>query len=510
MSMAGFLLEARGGDNRTITRLSGLNNTPDPGQLRSRTAIIMPVFNEDAGMIFERVRIMYRSLENLGHLQNFDFFVLSDSNNPQSWITEEAAWMELCRQLNAFGKIFYRKRRLAINKKSGNVADFCRRRGKRYDFMITLDADSLMEGDAMAKLALLMEKNPRVGIIQTAPTLVRGSSLFARISQFVVSFYGRIFCAGLNYWQQGYGMYWGHNAILRLAPFMENCDLPSLPGSVPFGGHILSHDFVEAALMQRAGYQVWLAYDIGGSYEGGPPTWIDFIKRDRRWCAGNLQHFWLLFSRDLNTVNRLQLFLGVLSYVTSPLWLCYITISILQHFENLRGGDITKQSLISRTLGGELQQSAGLVLFMLVVVMLTAPRFLAWMLAGIKGMCKKYGGTIRSLLSVWMELLLSSLAAPAHMIMNSKFVIFTALGQRVTWGAQNRLCGDGTSWREARRFHFGQVALAALLALYFSLDARELHFGSHPCCWDLRSQCRFQYGASASLSAIFSGAMGFS
>ena len=472
-SLFGFILEIRGGDCFTITRLGNLPQVLNPEYLQSKTAIIMPVFNEDASMVFERIRVIYLSLERKGFLKNFDFFVLSDSNDPKCWLTEEIAWMELCRQLQAFGKIFYRKRRLPINKKSGNVADFCRRWGKRYDFMITLDADSLLEADAIVKLTVLMEKNPQVGIIQTAPTLVRGQSLFSRISQFVVSFYGRIFCSGLNYWQMANGMYWGHNAILRLAPFINHCHLPNLPGSVPFGGRILSHDFVEAALMQRAGYQVWLAYDIPGSYEEGPPTWIDFIKRDRRWCAGNLQHFWLLLSRELNSINRLHLLLGVLSYLTSPLWLCYIVVSFLQYLENLRGGNVATQSLIYRTFGQIGQELAPVVLFVVVISLLIIPRFLAWLANGLRFGWRIFGGSVRSLISVFLELLLSSLAAPVHMVMNSKFVVFTALGKSVSWLSQKRHCGQGSTWREAWDFHRSQFFLGFLILMMLYYHSGE-------------------------------------
>src|SRR5690606_34363050 len=137
------------------------------------------------------------------------------------------------------------------NRKAGNIADFCRRWGRRYRYMIVLDADSVMNGATFVKLVRLMERNPNVGLIQTAPILVRAETMFARVFQFAVRLYGPVFISGVNYWQQGDGNYWGHNAIIRLAPFMEHCALPGLPGREPLGGRILSHDFVEVALLRR-------------------------------------------------------------------------------------------------------------------------------------------------------------------------------------------------------------------------------------------------------------------
>jgi hypothetical protein len=170
----------------------------------------------------------------------------------------------------------------------------------------------------------LMENHPRVALIQTPPVPVNRESLFARILQFAGSLYGRMFTAGLNYWQLGESNYWGHNAIIRIQPFLDHCGLPKLPGREPFGGEILSHDFVEAALLRRAGWEVWLAYDLEGSYEEIPPTLIDYAKRDRRWCQGNLQHLRLAFRTGFNALSRLHFLMGVMSYAASPLWLLFL------------------------------------------------------------------------------------------------------------------------------------------------------------------------------------------
>ena len=287
----------------------------------------MPIYNEDVTRVFEGLRAIYDSLLETRQPENYDFFILSDSDDTNKWIEEETAWLELCRQLNAFGRIFYRKRRKPINRKSGNVSDFCRRWGKRYRYMVVLDADSLMSGALITSMVRIMEKNPGIGILQTFPKQIASDTLLGRVMQFAQGLYGPPFMAGLDYWQGGEANFWGHNAIVRLAPFIENCALPPLPGKEPFGGHIMSHEFVEAALMRKAGYAVRLLPAHHGSYEEGPPTLIDMLKRDRRWCQGNMQHFWLLFAKGWHPMSRLNFFHGILSYASSLLWFLFLVFS---------------------------------------------------------------------------------------------------------------------------------------------------------------------------------------
>ena len=334
MAMIGFYVVNRGGDSCRITNTIDWTAAKD-APLAS-TAIVFPIANEDVSRIFEVLRVMYRSIQETRKLEHFDFFVLSDSNQPNVWIQEEIAWVELCKQVGGFGRIFYRKRRQSINSKSGNVGDFLRRWGRRYRYMVVLDADSIMTGQALVKLVAMMEGNPNVGIIQPAQHVVNSATLYARIQQFANRLYSPLFLAGLNYWQQYDSNYWGHNAVIRIQPFMANCCLPDLPGREPIGGRILSHDFVEAALMRKAGWQVWLAHDVDGSYEEVPPTLIDNAKRDRRWCQGNMQHSWLLFARGFRPINRVHLFLGIMSYVSSPLWLLFLLISSIEVCNQVR------------------------------------------------------------------------------------------------------------------------------------------------------------------------------
>lgn len=453
-AMIGFYVVNRGGDTCRIT--ATLTGDPEDAPL-APTAVIVPVYNEDVSRVFEGVRVIYRSLQKTGRLEHYDFFVLSDSNLPNQWIEEEVAWAELCKQVEGFGKIFYRKRRQAINKKAGNVADFLRRWGKRYRYMVVLDADSVMTGDALVQLVALMEKNPNVGIIQTAPRLVYAETLYARMLTFANRLYSPIFLAGINYWQQHEGNYWGHNAVIRVQPFMEHCALPGLPGTEPFGGRILSHDFVEAALMRKAGWAVWLAHDIEGSYEESPPTLIDSAKRDRRWCQGNMQHTWLLTARGFRPANRFHLFMGVMSYVSSALWLLFLVLGMVEALDEQaldRLGMFREPDLTS-LFGYHVQIPEGLTLFAFTMFMLFLPKIAAVAVAvGHPREVERFGGRGRIFLGCILECLGSALLAPINMLFNAKFVVFTVLGQGISWVAQNRKVEeDGTDWREAILTH---------------------------------------------------------
>ncbi|MEZ5502478.1 MAG: glucans biosynthesis glucosyltransferase MdoH [Halioglobus sp.] len=307
-------------------------NASSPLPADARTAILMPIYSEDPDRVFAGVRAIWRSLEKTGKAETFDFFILSDTRDVDTWIREETEWYRLCNETGAHGRIFYRNRKDNTARKSGNIADFVERWGANYRYMIVLDADSIMAGDTLVKMVRLMEANPDTALIQAPPLPVNRETLFARILQFASTAYGPLFTAGASFWQLGDSNFWGHNAIIRIAPFAAHCGLPKLPGREPFGGEILSHDFVEAALLRRAGWRVWLAYELRGSYEELPPTLIDFAKRDRRWCQGNLQHFRLIGARGWHPVSRLHFAMGVMSYLSSPLWMIFLLVTGLEAY----------------------------------------------------------------------------------------------------------------------------------------------------------------------------------
>jgi membrane glycosyltransferase len=476
-ALAGFYVINRGGDSSRISASTPAGRAP---RLAS-TAIVMPVFNEDVSRVFEGLRVVFKSIQDSGSAESFDFFILSDSNQPNQWIREEVAWAELCKQVGGFGKIFYRKRRQAINKKAGNVADFLRRWGKNYRYMVVLDADSIMTGEALTRLVSMMEDNPSVGIIQTAPRVVRGESLYSRLQAFANRLYSPLYLAGLNYWQQHEGNYWGHNAILRVQPFIDHCALPELPGNEPFGGRILSHDFVEAALMRKAGWAVWLAHDVEGSFEEGPPTLIEGAKRDRRWCQGNLQHAWLLTARGFRPANRFHLLMGVMAYVSSPLWLLFLILGTVEMVNQSSSAPQDAALAFADTtslFGYTVALPEALTLFSLTMLLLFLPKFVSVVvMLGRPAEVALYGGRGRLATSALLEAAVSMLLAPINMLFNTKFVVFTLLGQGVGWVAQKRAVDeDGTDWREAIITHgvqtvFGVVwgvSSLILIPVYFA------------------------------------------
>jgi len=420
-----------------------------PKPLAGRTAILMPIHNEDPAQVFSGLQAMYESLQAAGALDSFEFLILSDSTDPDAWIAEEAAWRLLCGQVQGDGRIFYRKRRRNTAHKSGNIADFCRRWGGRYDHMIVLDADSLMTADTLIALVRLMNANPQVGLIQVPPAIVKAETLFGRLQQFASRLYGPVFTAGTALWHQGDGNYWGHNAIIRTAAFAGHCGLPILRGRKPFGGHIMSHDFVEAAMLRRAGWQVWMVPDLGGSYEQTPPTVIEHAKRDRRWCQGNLQHMRVLPAKGLHPLSRLHLFTGIMSYVASPLWLAFLAAGIAFFaWRMAHPPSYFAQYVTLFPLWPKFDASVAIGLAVLVFAMLLVPRLLGFVhTLSNRERRISYGGAGRLTASLIIELFLSTLMAPVLMLLQSWFVISILAGRTAGWGSQRR-DGEAIGWAE--------------------------------------------------------------
>ena len=445
------------GTNRRITALKPFKEQNIAGV---STAIIFPIYNEDSVRVLEGLRATYESLERTGQLDRFDFFILSDSTNPDCWVEEEARWSELVRDLDALGKIYYRRRLFNEARKSGNVRDFLNTWGMRYRYFICCDADSVMRGETLVDLVKLMEAHPTTGLIQTVPALVNAESLFGRIQQFANRLYAPVFIAGLNYWALDFGNYWGHNAIIRTEPFMQFCDLPSLPGRKPFGGQILSHDFVEAALMLRENWTVWLAYDLEGSYEEAPQALIENAQRERRWCQGNLQHGLVLFAKGLRGVSRMHLILGIFGYVASPLWLAFlITFEWIYCVQKLTGlSDITVQSFNPYLKDWSGTAHASLV-FIICMAVIMLPKFLSLIdLANDWPRRKQFGGLLNATGGVICETIFSTLHAPLLMLWHTRFVVTNIAGISVSWTTQKR-SADGTDWLYAAQRHWGHTLI---------------------------------------------------
>ena len=457
----GFAVLARG-DRFAITSAGAAPEGPlDP---EARTAIVMPIFEEPVERVFAGLRAIRASLERAGALAHFDFFVLSDSADPAAWVQEQEAWAAWRREAGEGAGIFYRRRRVRLKGKSGNVADFCRRWGRRYRYMVVLDADSVMSGAVLVRLVHLMEANPSAGIVQTAPAVVRARSLFGRVQQFANRVYGPLFAAGMHFWQLGGCPYWGHNAIIRIAPFMAHCGLPRLSGRPPLGGDILSHDFVEAALLGRAGWSVWLAYDLPGSYEEVPGSLLEEMQRDRRWCQGNLQHLRLLFTGGLHAAHRALFLNGVFSYVSALLWLIFLALSTAKvvlaaiqepdYFPS--GPGLFPEWPVWRP-------EWALALLGVTAAILFLPKLLAALLILMQRGTRAFGGRRALLGSVALEILSSALFAPIRMTFYCKFVLKNLAGRAVTWGAGEEV--SETGWKEAFRRHGLDTAVGAAWAV---------------------------------------------
>jgi membrane glycosyltransferase len=457
-AITGFVLRFVG-DRRRITRLADYRSRSIAG---TSTAIVFPIYNEDVVRVYEGLRATYESLEKAGELEKFDFFILSDSTNPDKWIEEERRWLELIRDLDALGRIYYRRRFNNEGKKSGNVRDFLNNWGRRYRYFIVFDADSLMRGETVVDLVKLMEANPQVGLIQTVPALVNAESLFGRMQQFANRFYAPIFIAGLNFWTEGFGNYWGHNAIIRTETFMQCCDLPHLPGVKPFGGQILSHDFVEAALLLKENWQVWLAYDLEGSYEEAPQAIVENAQRDRRWCQGNMQHVMVVFAKGLRGISRIHLLLGIFGYLASPLWLMFLLAFNFTLWAKLHTGlsDIVVRPLTPfLTLTGT---EHAFLIFVICMCVLFLPKVLALLDLALHPQRRRaFGGLRRAAAGAVAETAFSALHAPLQMLWHSKFVATILLGMGVQWGEQKRTA-DGIAWSAAVRAHWQHTAIGVL------------------------------------------------
>lgn len=436
------------------------------GTLTSRTALVMPVYNEDPRAVAASLGAMAKALAERGEAQAFEIVVLSDSTNADAWLRETALVGRLAGALSQVMPVWYRRRWTNTGRKAGNLKDFVENWGGRYDHMIVLDADSLMAPDTLITLAAAMEADPGLGILQTVPVLAGGDSLFARLQQFAGRVHGPVVARGVAAWQGSDGNYWGHNAIIRTAAFAAACGLPDLPGRKPFGGPILSHDFVEAALMRRAGWRVEMASRLGGSWEESPPSLIDVAVRDRRWAQGNIQHVKVIGGRGLALASRMHFAIGIMSYLSSPLWLLLIA----------SGFALSAQAYVIRPEyfpdGMQLfptwpsfDSERMMRLFAGTMAVLLLPKAIGYLRAlATPELRRGCGGGFRLTGSVVVELLVSALYAPVMMAIHSRQLYEIVMGRDAGWNAQRR-SADGIAWREALLRHRWHTTFGLSLAL---------------------------------------------
>ncbi len=403
----------------------------------SRTAVLMPVHKEDPTAVFAAIETMMRGVAEAG-LLHVDLHVLSDTQDPAIATAEQAAYAAaLARAPQGVG-LFYRRRPSNAGRKVGNLAEFCDRRGAEYDYMIVLDADSLMSAGALGRLIGLMDANPRTGIIQTVPYPVGRETLFARLQQFAARLYTPLLVEGLTWWQQADGNYWGHNAIIRIAPFRAHCAMPVLPGREPWGGEILCHDVVEAGLMRGAGWDVWVLPEVLESYEAVPANIVDFIARERRWCQGNLQHKGLLRHAGLRAVGRFHLAYGITHYVAGPVSVLFLMLAVVD--------GVLGYGFVHALLAGG-AASAGVVAIGFALLYAGKLTSLVAALAD-RDEAARYGGRAALLGSAALEQASAFAVSAMLMVAYSKFVFDLLCGRSVRWDVQAR-DDRGVSWREA-------------------------------------------------------------
>jgi membrane glycosyltransferase len=436
--------------------------------IATRTAILLPIYNEDPYHVLARLRAVYESVEETAFAAQFDWFVLSDTTDPAIWIAEEKCFLEFRQEAGSTARIFYRHRAENTARKSGNIEDWVKRFGANYECMLILDADSLMMGDTVIRLVAAMEDHRNVGLIQTLPIVINAKTLFARWQQFAGRLYGPLIAAGIAWWHGSEGNYWGHNAIIRVRAFAKCAALPELIGRKPFGGHILSHDFIEAAFMRRGGWAVHMAPTLGGSYEESPPSLLDLAARDRRWCQGNLQHLAVLSARGLHCVSRLHLLTGIGSYLTAPLWLIFLVIGILVSLQAqfVRPEYFPKGFSLFPTWPAQDPILAAWV-FVATMGMLIIPKIFAYIVVLTHSEERRqFGGGFRVLAGIIAETLLSGLTAPVMMIFQSSAVGGILLGRDVGWQVQRR--ADGAV---PRKETFRKYAIPTMFGIAMAISA---------------------------------------
>jgi len=429
--------------------------------ITGRSVVLVPICNEDPTVTFARVAAMMQSTAEatpaLVH-----FAILSDTRDPALAQLEEYWFARLMADTGGEGRLFYRRRTQNIGRKAGNIEDFFARSGGAYDFALILDADSLMEGATIAEMIRRMEADPSLGLLQSLPVVVRAGSVFGRVMQFAAAFFSPVFSRGLARLQGHTGPFWGHNALVRVRAFTECCGLPVLSGPPPFGGHILSHDYVEAALLARGGWEVRLDTDLKGSYEEGPENVVEHAKRDRRWCQGNLQHLRVLMAPGLRSWSRFVFMQGVFSYIAPVLWALFLITVIADRVTQPPPNYFPDPyQLFPVFPSDETAKAIGLSIGIFGLLMM--PKLLTALEAILTGRTAGFGGVRRALGSVLADFVLLSLLAPVLMAYQTRSVFQVVMGRDGGWPPNRRGGAELTlseAW-EASRFvvFFGTLGL---------------------------------------------------
>lgn len=442
MSLSGAVLMMRAGRTNAAATL-----TPS-----MKVAILMPVYNEDVAAVFANLLAMQDDLVSRPHHHSFSAFILSDSQTPQIIEQEMRAYEHARITRGSSRPLYYRRRDDNRGYKAGNLHQWVREWGADYDAMLVLDADSLMTADAILRLTNTLGGNPGIGLVQGALQVFRGRRLFARLQQFSNTAYGGLFANGLNLWSGYEGNYFGHNAIVRTRAFATCAGLPDLPTRDGRLTPILSHDFVEAALLRRAGWGVKILPDLEGSWEGVPETLVDYIRRDRRWCQGNMQHLRIMWAAGLHPISRFHMFFNALGYLMSPIWLALILIWIGHGFIHQPGT-------------GAALSTYGLAVFLVIIILMLAPKLVGQcMILASASKRQAFGGGVNSTISFFLEIIMSVLNAPILMVHQTISIYRSFVGYPVQWGASAR-SGIRYPLKVLLKFHAVETAFGLVLTV---------------------------------------------
>jgi membrane glycosyltransferase len=455
-STIGLLLDLRHGAQAAKHVTPALARVSGDEPLTARVAIVMPLRNEDPDASIDRLRRLEAEIAQSPWARRFSYHVLSDTDAPGIALKEEARVAQW-RAARPNARIQYRRRTENTGYKAGNIAEFLHSADGESDFFLPLDADSEMGAETVFRLIRVMQVSPEIGMLQSLVTGLPSRSLFTRVFQFGMRHGMRSFTLGSAWWQGDCGPNWGHNVLIRTAPFRSHCMLPELPGRGPLSGPILSHDQLEAVMIRRAGYEVRVMAEETQSFEENPPSLVDFIRRELRWMNGNLQYLRLLAMPDLKPVSRIQLVLAILMYVSAPAWMGFILIgaAMMALPDQLNAMPV----------------ATGLALFATILTLSLSPKImgLAQVLARPERRAA-YGGGGRVAFGGLIEMLFSMLTAPIVALALTRFAIGLLFGQRIGWSAQQR-SRERLEWSEAARVLWPQTMIGLALGLWFAVFA---------------------------------------
>ena len=456
-----------------------LSEYKDDSPILDSTAIVSCIRNEDTSIVVRNLEGMLSELEaaGLSKTDKFTLYVLSDSSEPNIIKDEEVVYRDLQTRWKGEFEVIYRHRTVNTGFKAGNIRDFCNQWGHLHDYMLVIDADSFMSAACILKLVRLMQSNPRTGILQSLVVGMPTRSPFARVFQYGMRLGMRSYTMGSAWWQGDCGPYWGHNALVRLEPFIKECELPELVGNGPLSGAILSHDQIEAAHMRRAGYEVRVVPEEGESFEENPTSLPEFIQRDLRWCQGNLQYLKLLFTPGLKPVSRCHLLLAILMFIGSPAWLLFMLTAAIVVILYGRAPIMVDDTLVSGTLNNKellsamleydsFNHSYGLLTIVIIMSMVFAPK-LATVIDILfrRELRRAFGGISNILLSTAIEIVFSALLAPIMAVAHSIFIGGLIFGHKIGWSVQHRHAKDLTV--KGAFLHLWPQSLLGLIGVAF-------------------------------------------